>query len=461
MRARKLLLLVVILCCGAGIEVAHGVRDDLSIGPTGCRVLSGRFYGPSFEFDTEERSELAPGTAVLVENAFGAVVVSGTGGSELSARLRTRVYAPGREQARAFSEQVRLDVGMLDGRLRVATNRDALGGESRRTPGFETDLELVVPAGTALEVRSHHARVELQDLGSAVVAASYEPVTVARVSGSVDLKARHGKLHVESIGGELDLQSSHGDVSIGDVAGAARLDVRHGAVRARGIAGLTLRHHYGQLDASEIAGDLELHGVHAGVRAREVSGKARVETSYADVRLSGVRGELRSVTLHGGLRVDSAGSALSAEVSDGRVRLDAVNGPLALTTRRSDVRVFGLREGGRIESDGNDVELRDFSGALEVRVRLGDIRLFPGGPLEHSLDAVSRDGGSITLALDPGSGFRLDAEAPHGEVRDDLADFEVTRRERGKLTGGVGQASTPVSLRAERGDVVVRESGSR
>ena len=461
MRARKLLLLLAILTCGAGIEVAHGVRDELSIGPTGCRVLSGRFYGPSFEFETAERRAVEPGTAVLVENAFGAVVVSGAGTGELSARLTTRVYAPQRERARSFAERVELRLAEVDGKLMVTTNRDSLGRGPRRSPGFETDLELQVPAGTAVEVRSHHARVELSDVGHAVVAASYEPVSIARVSGSVELKTRQGEVRVESVGQELDLVSSHGDVSVADVAGAARLDVRHGAVRARGVAGLTLKHRYGDLEASEIAGDLEVDGVHAGVRAREVSGKTRVETSYAGVRLAAVTGDVRTVTRHGGLQVELAGGALSAEVSDGRVQLEAVNGPLQLVARRSDVRVSGLREGGRVEGDGNDVELRDFSGALEVRVRLGDIRLYPGGPLEHPLTALSRAGGSVTVELDPGDGFRLEAEAPHGEVRAELQGFEATVRERGALSGAIGEASTPVSLRAERGDVLVRERRSR
>jgi len=461
MRARKLLLLLAILCCGAGIEVAHGVRDQLVIGPTGCRVLSGRFYGPSFVFDTEERRALEPGTALLIENAFGAVVVSGGAADEVGVKLRTRVYAPDRDKARAFADQVELRLDEADGRLTVATNRDSLGSGSRRTPGFETELELVVPAGTEVEVRSHHSRVELSDVAAAVVSASYEPVSVARVSGSVGLKTRQGTVKVDSVGGDLDLEARHGDVSIGDVAGAARLDVQHGAVRARGLASLKLKHRYGDLEASEITGDLEVDGSHAGVKAREVSGRARVETSYAEIRLTGVRGDVRSVSRNGGLRVETAGGALSAEVSDGPVRLDAVNGPLEVKARRGEVRVTGLRQGGTIEADGNDVELRDFSGPVEVRTRLGDVRLFPGTPLEQSLSAASRQGGSILLEVETGNGFRLEAGAPQGEVRAQIPGFEATIEERGRLQGSVGQASTPVSLRAERGDVVVRASGSR
>lgn len=458
MRARKLLLLVAILTCGALIEAAHGVRDELGIGPTGCRVLSGRFYGPSFAFDSEGSRDLAAGSGVLVENAFGAVTVRGTGSGAVRAKLKTRVYAPDREKARAFAERVELVLDDLDGRLRVTTNRDDLAAAGERTPGFETELEIEVPPGTDVEVRSHHARVALSDLGAAKVSASYEPVQIARVSGALRVDARQGKVSVESVGGELDLDTSHGEVSVADVAGSARLEVRHGAVRARGVADLKLTQRYGDVEVSEIAGDLEVEAVHAGVRARDVTGGARVETSYGDVRLGTVGGDVRAVTRHGGLRVESAGGALTAEVSDGRVDLDAVTGPLEVSARHSDVRVAGLREGGRIESDTGDAELRDYTGALEVHVRLGDVRLFPGGPVESPLVAESREGGSVFLELEAGDGFRLDAAAPHGNVSVDLPGFETSVREKGRLQGSVGDGQVTLSLRAGRGDVVVRAS---
>jgi hypothetical protein len=227
------------------------------------------------------------------------------------------------------------------------------------------------------------------------------------------------------------------------------------------VAGLRLEQRYGDLEAGEIAGDLEVDGHHAGVRARAVSGSVRIETSYADVSLEEIAGDARAVFRHGGLRVKTAGGRLQAELNDGSAHLDAVTGPLALKTRRSDVRISGLREGGRVESDGNDVELRDFSGPLEVEVRLGDVRLFPAAPLEHPLSAAIRDGGALVLVVDPGDGFRLESESRTGEVHVSLPGFEATTRERGRLVGRLGTATTPVVLRAERGDVEVRASGSR
>ena len=57
MSARKIGFLILILLFGAVVEIAWNVRENrYSLGPEGCRVLGGRFYGPSFDFEeTAER----------------------------------------------------------------------------------------------------------------------------------------------------------------------------------------------------------------------------------------------------------------------------------------------------------------------------------------------------------------------------------------------------------------------
>ena len=50
MTARKIALLLLILGVGAVLETAWAVKGHVDIGPEGCRVLGGRFYGPSYDF---------------------------------------------------------------------------------------------------------------------------------------------------------------------------------------------------------------------------------------------------------------------------------------------------------------------------------------------------------------------------------------------------------------------------
>jgi len=76
LRPRKLLLLFLLLGFGALVETAYSLKTRMVIGPMGCRVLTGRFQGPSYSFETEETRSGVPAELVLsVENAFGEVRV--------------------------------------------------------------------------------------------------------------------------------------------------------------------------------------------------------------------------------------------------------------------------------------------------------------------------------------------------------------------------------------------------
>ena len=62
MSARKIGLLILILGLGSALETAWAVRSHVDMGPEGCRVLGGRFYGPSYSFEetSSRRRQRAP-----------------------------------------------------------------------------------------------------------------------------------------------------------------------------------------------------------------------------------------------------------------------------------------------------------------------------------------------------------------------------------------------------------------
>jgi len=74
--ARKIGFLLLVLGFGAVVETAWQVRGDVRIGPEGCRVIRGRFYGPSYAFEQSAERALPAGEAPRLEvrNAFGRVV---------------------------------------------------------------------------------------------------------------------------------------------------------------------------------------------------------------------------------------------------------------------------------------------------------------------------------------------------------------------------------------------------
>lgn len=243
MRASKLGLLLLILGFGAIVETAWGVRGGLSIGPEGCRILTGRFVGPSFAFESEQlRGELPAELGLEVDNAFGSVRVAVGEADRARLRVRKVVFLPSEAKARAFAEKVLVSAELDGTTLRVTTNRRELerDAETARV-GVETHLELLVPPATRVRVKNDHGRVEVSEAREALVESSYDSVRVQKISGAAEIDSRHGDVLVAEIGGPLKVTARHGDVEVGDVAGDTSLDIEYGDLRVARVARLNAK----------------------------------------------------------------------------------------------------------------------------------------------------------------------------------------------------------------------------
>jgi DUF4097 and DUF4098 domain-containing protein YvlB len=451
--ARKIFLLLFLLGAGLAIEATWSVERHLGFGfgfgPQGCRVLGGRFYGPSWTFE-EEGSESAPAAArVEVDNAFGAVhVVAGAPG-EVVTRVRKVVFLATEEKAREFAGRVHLRIENVDGRIRVKTNRDEVGRDDR--VGLETHLEVRVPGDASVVVRNEHGRVEVQEVAAADVSSSFAGVEVGRIAGAVSVKNRHGSVKVSEVAGDLALDARHGDVEVEAVKGKTRLEVRHGQVGVKGVGGLELDHAHGGVHVEDVAGDLVVKAQHAGVEARDVTGAAAIETSFDGIDVERVGGATRLKAVHGRVRASRVQGTLAAEASYDHVELEDVQGPIEVSVQHGGVQARRVEKGGRVHAAGDDVTVEGFQGALEVTAERADAFLSPKGAITEPL-VVRAGRGEIRLEVPAGSRFDLDAETRRGEVHAELPAFEVTERGRRKLTGKLAGGGSAVSLTAS-GDI--------
>ena len=388
MSARKIGFLILVLLFGATVETAWHVREHhYSFGPEGLRVLGGRFYGPSFEFEENaERALPAEGAAeVEVRNAFGEVRVLPGEEPVMRVRLRKVVFQPTEEKARTFAERVEVEIVEDEGRLRVGTNRDDVeGGEE---VGFETHLEVQVPPDTLARVRNEHGVVEVRGVAGANVRSAFESVRVEDVAGPVSIDARQGAVEVSGLGADLTLESRHGDVEVSEVVGPAELDVQHGKLRVRGTSALKARLSYGDVEVEDIGGDAEVHARHAEVRVSGVGGRADLKTTFADVRSGAVEGSLKVEVEHGDAHLAPAApitEAIDVTVSQGEITLavpEESRFELAAESRHGEIRVEvpGLDSRESKAGESARVEGTMGSGGPQVTLRArGDIVLEPG-----------------------------------------------------------------------------------
>lgn len=460
---RKAGLLVLILGFGGLVETAWALKTSGVLtfgGPAGCRVLSGRFHGPSFAFESEQSVAVPASTSLDVQNAFGAVRVGLGEPGTVKVKLKKVVFRPDEPQARAFAERVRLESSLVGSNLRLATNRESLELGDGREVGFETHLEVLVPPGTALTVKNSHGRVEARDLAGADVTASFEEVVLERVAGNVNMSAAHGAASVTGVGGTLTVTQRHGNLTIGDVAGGTTVETSHGDLAVERVGPLTVEIAHGQARIRAVKGDLDVRGRHAGVDVEDVTGKAVVETTYRDVRLARTGGDARVKAQHGGVQAEDVGGGLVVEASYDAVRVDRVGGPLEARVEHGGLRAAAVLKGVRASASGDDVVLDSVSGPVEVRVERAGVRYVPAGALTFPVSIATTHGG-IEVEVPPASRFQLEAESRRGEVDVDVPGLVLSPsadhpRGETRVTGTLGGGGSLLRLQAEHGDVRVR-----
>jgi len=230
-----------------------------------------------------------------------------------------------------------------------------------------------------------------------------------------------------------------------------RLDAKRGPLTISHVAAVTIGTGRGDTTISGVAGNVSLQQQGSTLRVTDV-GAVRLQTSgSAETQISNVRGDT-TLTLQGGeLRAERLGGALEVEARNAEMRfehLDALRGPVRMNTASSRLELTGVTVETRI--DGRDSEIRvQQNAAVPLAIYNSGTR-----PVELTL---------------PGGGFRVDALAIDGRVVLDealeKAGLQViappeasggdTRREV-RVNGSVRGGGPSITLRANRGDILLR-----
>ena len=439
------------------------MRGDLRLGPEGCRVMSGRFYGPSWSFEqTAERALTGAAARVEISNAFGDVKVVAGAPGVVRAKLRKVVYQPTEEKARAFADRIELRLAGDGQALRVGTNRSEL--ERGEQVGFETHLQIEAPADSVLTVRNEHGRVDLDGIAAADVASSFEGVSLERIAGELKVDSRHGDVSLSDVGGPVVLASRFGGVELRDLRGAAKVDLQHGELKAEQTGALEVRQQYGNVTADGVAGDLVVRAAHGDLRASDVTGRADLETSFGGVQVERVGGEARGRVEHGSFHADDVTGGVDAETSHDGITLARVGGPVEAHARFGGVEAHALARGARLRAENGDVELDGFGGAVDVEIHHGNARLRPHAALAAPL-SVEVGNGEASLTVPEGSRVSLQAQSRRGEVRSELPGLAAPGSEEGergrghRLQAQLGGGGATVTVHAD-GDVTLESQAA-
>lgn len=191
-------------------------------------------------------------------------------GAEVETTVALRPHNPSRSADVDLAKRTTVD--LTDGRLVVRSPRTASSRlRSLFGTGDRVDLDITLPAGSALEVRG------------------WGDIRAEGALGAVDVDTAMGDVELDAVGGRLRARTSFGDIRVGSTTGDADLRTSAG-----------------------------------GIQVGRASGAVTARTSAGDVRVDDGGGELQLSTSAGDVRVERAGSGVAAKTSAGDIRLHSV-----------------------------------------------------------------------------------------------------------------------------------------
>lgn len=303
-------------------------------------------------------------------------------------------------------------------------------------------------------------------VGGRNVVRSMDPSDAADTNEKVELD-------IDGEGEEVTIRANYGSVRTRGmidrrVSGDLTISVPRGA-------SIISRDGRVDFDINDISGDVEIHSRNNSVRLEDIGGDVRLDLDNMDLTraynvggnftLSGSGDDIDLENIAGRVDVDGSFSGVQQLRSIGQelnwdglqtdINAEAVPGTLRLTI--ADLEASGLAGEVRITSTTKDVWLSNFTGPLELDLDRGDVLLAPGELLLGHIQ-VNLNSGNVELGLPDGFAGNLTAITNRGKATNSygapIAESPGTRRGSGSLESeGPGE---PVTIRMDRGDIVVR-----
>ena len=250
--------------------------------------------------------------SLKLSNVSGDVRVTGGAGTEI--KVEARIHGKGKTEAeaRAQFDSVKVDMRQNGSRVDVETTHE-------RHSRAWVDYTVVVPTGTAIDVRSVSGDVSVSEIGGSARAETVSgDVTATGLAQVAALRSVSGDVHASGLSssGAVSFNSVSGDVSVKTLkAGSATFETVSGDARVDGCE-------CGAAQSSSVSGDV----VYTGTLAK--GGRYNFKSHSGDIVLVTPSGfELDAATFSGDIRVDGlTGQGETDRPGPGRTRRGTVGG---------------------------------------------------------------------------------------------------------------------------------------
>jgi hypothetical protein len=176
-----------VLGCAASSLMAQRARND--DGPDRCRDRSWGDDSRAHFCEIREAGFKAGGAVTVDPGVNGAIRFTGWDRDSVAVTAKVQTQAETDEDARALARQIRIVI--TDGTIR------ADGPSTTRRESWSVSFELSVPRRSDLTARTVNG-----------------PISVAEVTGKMDLTAVNGPVHLDGVGGDVHARTTNGPLVV-------------------------------------------------------------------------------------------------------------------------------------------------------------------------------------------------------------------------------------------------------
>jgi len=308
------------------------------------------FGGSTFDYSDELTQEIPAGSTLHVNDDRGTITVNvtdfKTNDKTMKVSVRKKVRAEEQRDADNYNSKTKPQITAADKVVTLNANTQGAGDK-----GVTTDMDIYVPAHTALVITSGRGDVTIAGMASNVEVNHHRgEVNINDHTGNVTLNLDGSSVRLEHVKGDVTIQGKANEVAVEDVDGAVHLngEFQESVRLVRVSKTVSFRSSRTEMEFSRLDGRLDLDS--GDLRADSLSGPMRLTTRSKDIALEGLSGDLRLE--------DENGTVSVGLRKPGNIQIDNRKGDVQVSIPpNTAIKVEARTREGEIESDFDEIKV--------------------------------------------------------------------------------------------------------
>jgi hypothetical protein len=323
------------------------IGDHIQIGDD--RGLDEIFGGSTFNYSDELSQEIPAGSTLHVNDDRGTITINVADSKDnktMKVSVRKKIRAEKEQDADNYNAKTKPQIITGDKVVTLNANTQGAGDKS-----VTTDMDIYVPANTALAITSTRGDVTIADMaGNVEVTHRRGEISITNHQGTVVLNVQGSSARLSHIKGDVAIQGRGNEISVEDIDGATHLngEFQESVRLVRVSKDVTFHSSRTDMEFSRLDGRLDLDS--GDLRADSLSGPMRLTTRSKDITLEGLSGDLRLE--------DSNGTVEVALNNPGNIQIDNHKGDVQVSIPpNTPIKIEARTRQGEIESDFSEIKV--------------------------------------------------------------------------------------------------------